>query len=175
MKEVNTQNRWTFELGSQGGVNIPIYFVVSFQQRVREDSQKLINDTFYRPPVTSAQCIIQTEKCPDKIIFLNYDDNDYSPDYGQIKEVFRAPKKDDILKPDISDKDFRSSNDDNDLGYNLYVIDIRYQKNLESAQPIKAEFNFSEDIPHGKYGYALVLTIKLVSISSDSQRHFDLI
>ena len=62
MKEVNTQNRWSFELGTQEGVNIPILTDRGFQQRDRQDSQNLNDDTFYRPPVTSDQCIIGTEK-----------------------------------------------------------------------------------------------------------------
>ena len=57
----------------------------------------------------------------------------------------------------------------------LYVFDIRYQKNFESAQPIKAEFRFEVVVPAVIYGYALMLTNRLVSISSDGQRHFDLI
>ena len=172
MKEVNTQNLWTFELGRQEGLNVPIWIIVGFQQRDRQDSQNLNNDTFYRPPVTSAQCIIGTEKYPDSAILLNYYEDDYSQGYGQIKEAFRALTKDDNLKPYISDNDFGSSNNGKDIGYNLYVFDIRYQKNLESAQPIKVEF--SENVPAGVYGYALVLTNKLVSISSDGQRHFGL-
>ena len=52
---------------------------------------------------------------------------------------------------------------------------MRYQKTLESAQPIKVEFKFSETVPAELYGYALVLTNKLVSKSSDGRRHFDLI
>ena len=55
------------------------------------------------------------------------------------------------------------------------MFSTSYQKNLESAQRIKAEFKFSENIPAGIYGYALVLTNKLDSIRSDGQRHFDLI
>ena len=73
-----------------------------------QDSQILANDTFYRPPVTSAQCIIGTEKYPDNSILLNYNDDDYNQGYGQIKEAFRALTKDDILQPYISDNDFRS-------------------------------------------------------------------
>ena len=71
--------------------------------------------------------------------------------------------------------DFRSSNDYNDIGYSLYVFVIRYQKNLENAPPITVEIKLSEDIPASIYDYALVLTNTLVSISSDGQRHFDLI
>ena len=52
---------------------------------------------------------------------------------------------------------------------------MRYQKIFESAQPIKVEFKFNGVTPAGIYGYALVLTNKLISISSDGQRKFDLI
>ena len=105
---------------------------------------------------------------------LNYDDDDYCQGYGQIKEAFRAFTKDDILNPYITDHDFRSSNEGDNIVYILYVFDIRYQKNLESAQPIKVEFKFSATIPARIYGYALISTNKLVSICSDVQRHLDL-
>ena len=106
---------------------------------------------------------------------LNYDDHGYSQVYGQIEEIFRALRKDDIVQPYISDNDVRSSNNANDFGYKLYVSDIRYKKQLASAQPINVYFNFSENLPAGFFNYALVLTNKFVSISSDGQRHFDLI
>ena len=111
--------------------------IVGFQQRDRQNSQNLNNDTFYRPPVTSAQCNIGTEKHPDSSILLNYDDNDYSQIYGQIEDAFRVLTKDDILQPYISDNDFISSKNDDNKGYNSNVFDIRYQKNLESAQKLK--------------------------------------
>ena len=174
MKEVNTQNLWTFELGTQEGVNVPIWICVAFQQNDRQNDQNLNNDTFYRPLVTSAQCIIGTEKYPDSGIFLNYNDDDYSQGYGEIKEAFKALTKDNLLQPYISDDDFRSSNNGDNIGYNIYVFDIRYQKNFESSQPIKVEFKFDGVIPAGIYGYALVLTNRIISISSDGQRMFDL-
>ena len=125
MKEVYTQNLWTFELGTQRGINVPSWVFVGFQQRNRQDSQKLNNDTFYRPPVTSAQCITGTEKNPDSGIIIKYNDDEYSQGYGQIKEAFKALTKDDILQSYISDNDFRSSHDGTDIGYNLCVFDIR--------------------------------------------------
>ena len=93
MKEVNTQNFWTFELGTQEGINVPIWTFVGFQQSDRQHDQNLNNNTFYRPPVTSAQCIIGTEKYPDSAILLNYNDDDYGQGYGQIKEAFKALTK----------------------------------------------------------------------------------
>ena len=62
MKEVNTTNFWTSELGTQEGINLPIWTIVCFQQRDRQDPQNLNNNTFYRPPVTPARCIIGTKK-----------------------------------------------------------------------------------------------------------------
>ena len=175
MKEVNTQNFWTFELGTQEGINIPTWIFVAFQQNDRQHDQNLNNDTFVRLPVTSAQVAIGTERYPDSGILLNYDDDDYSQGYGQIKDAFKALTKDDILLPYISEDDFRSSNEANNIGYNIYAFDIRYQKNFENAQPVKIEFKFSENIAAGIYGYALVLTNRLVSITSDGQRIFDLV
>ena len=107
--------------------------IICFQQQDRQNSQNENNDTFYRPSVTSAQCFIGTEKNPDSGILLNYDDDDYNQGYGQFKEAFRALTKDDILQPYVSDHDFRSSKNNNDIGYKLYVFDIRYQKNFENS------------------------------------------
>ena len=174
MKEVNTQNIRTFKLGAQEGINVPIWIFVAFQQNVRQNDQGLNNDTFSRPLVTSAQCIIGTEKYPDSGILLNYNDDGYSQGYGQNKEAFEALTKDNLLQPYLSEHDFTSSSDDNDIGYNIYAFDIRYQKNFESSQPIKVEFKFDGVVPAGIYGNALVLTNRLVSISSDGQRMFDL-
>ena len=156
-------------------------FLYVFNKKI-DRIQSLNTDSFNRPPVvTNAQCIIGTEKYLNSGILINYADDDYSQGYRQIKETFRALTKDDILNPFKSDHAFGSTNvnnageDDDVVGYNLCAFDIRYQINLESAQPINVEFKFSENIPAGIYGYALVLTNKLENIGSDCQRHFDLI
>ena len=47
MKEVNTQNFWTFELGTQESINIPTWVFVAFQQNDRQHDQNLNNDTFF--------------------------------------------------------------------------------------------------------------------------------
>ena len=46
MKEVNIQNVWNFELGSHENMNVPIWIIIGFQQRHRQDSQTLKNDAF---------------------------------------------------------------------------------------------------------------------------------
>ena len=97
-------------------MNVPIWIIVGFQQRDRQDLQKLNSYTLYGPPVTSAKCTIGTEKISDSGIFLNYDDDNYMQVYDQSKEAFRALAKDDTLQPYMSDHDFRSSNNRNDIG-----------------------------------------------------------
>ena len=84
---------------------------------------------------------------------LNYGDDHYGQGYAQMKGAFGALTKDDILQPYMPDHDFRSSNNDHDIVYNLYVFDIRYQKNLETAQQIGVKFKFSENNHTGIYGY----------------------
>ena len=175
IKAVRNQNLWNFERGSQESMNVPKWIILGFQQRDRQDSQNLKKDTFRRLPVVSAQCNIGTEKYPDAGNFLIYDADDYSKAYGQIKEASRALTTDDVLKPYVSDVDFKSSNvRADDAGYKLYVLGIRYQQNLTPSQPNKVEYEFDGVVLNDINGYALVLTIKLVSISSHGQRHFDL-
>ena len=61
-----------------------------------------------------------------------------------------------------------------ELGHNLYVFGIRYQQKIRDSQRIEEEFKFDGVVQCDINGYALVLTNKLVSISSDGHRHFDL-
>ena len=95
-------------------------------------------------------------------------------DMVKLEKLLKLITKDDILQPYISENDFRSSIDVNDIGYNMYAIEIRYQKIFQSSKPMKVEFKFDGVIPAGIYGNALVLTKILVSINSDGQRKFDL-
>ena len=54
MKDVTTENNWTFELGLGYGVDIPIYVIVGFKQRDQVNQQHRNNYTFYRPSVLNA-------------------------------------------------------------------------------------------------------------------------
>ena len=68
-------------------MNVRIWTIIGFQRGDRQNSQNLNIDTFCRLPIVSAQCIIGTEENPDISILLNYDDDDYSQGYAQIKEA----------------------------------------------------------------------------------------
>ena len=56
----------------------------------------------------------------------------------KLKKLLELFQKNDILQPNISDDDFRSSNARiDDFAHNLYVFDIRCQKNFESPNQLK--------------------------------------
>ena len=90
MREVNNQNLWNFDLGSQEGMNVPICVIIGFQQRNRQDSQDLNNDFFCILTGTIGQCMIRTKKYSDAGILINYDYDDFSEGDSQIGEAFRA-------------------------------------------------------------------------------------
>ena len=76
-------------------------------------------------------------------------------------------------------KEFITSNNypDGNLVHNLYVFDIRHHQVNSSAQTIKVRHDFKPVVPAttNLSGNALLLTNKLMSVSSDGQRHFDLV
>ena len=52
------------------------------------------------------------------------------------------------MSPYISDHDYRSSKARaHDVGYDLYVFDIRYQQKFPASQPIKVEFKIDGVVP----------------------------
>ena len=154
-------------------MNVPIWLNIGFHQQDRQDSKSLIKDRFFRQPVTSAQCIIGTDKYHDAGILLNYDDGEYSPGYAQFKKVSGALTKKDILQPFIFDDDFRFSKAGVvEIDYDIYVFDIGHQESFTAAPPIKVKCKFDGVVPNFINGHALVLTKKLFSRISDSRRHF---
>ena len=103
--------------------------IVEFEQKDRQNSENLNNDTFCTLSVTGAQGIQGTDENPVAGISISCDDDDCFQGYGEFKEAFRALTKDDILWPYVSDHDFRSVIDGIDVGYNIYVFGTRFQKN----------------------------------------------
>ena len=71
MKDVTTEINGTSELGVGDGIDIPIYVTVGFMQRDQFNQQHQNDDTFYRPAVVNAQCVIGIEKFPDAGINSN--------------------------------------------------------------------------------------------------------
>ena len=167
-KDVNTNNNWTFELGNSGE-STPTFVIVGFQARNKIDSQTHDNAIFDRLPVSNAVCKIGSEKYPDDGIECDYDRDKYDQAYSEIENFYLLKSETNLLNPFIDLHKFRTN-------YNFYVFDLSKQKDPIGSQPIRLEFKFNAAIDVADYiAYALVLTPKLISISSDGQRHFDLL
>ena len=171
-KDVNTNSNWTFELGSAGGEaaqSCPTFVIVGFQARNKIDSQVHDNAVFDRLPISNAVCKIGSEKYPDDGIECDYDLDKYDQAYSEIENFYHLNSETHLLNPFIDLNKFRTN-------YPLFVFDLSKQKDIIASQPIRLEFKFNAAIDVADYiAYALVLTPKLISISSDGQRHFDLI
>ena len=167
-KDVNTNNNWTFELGNSGE-STPTFVIVGFQARNKIDSQTHDNAIFDRLPVSNAVCKIGSEIYPDDGIECDYDRDKYDQAYSEVENFYLLKSETNLLNPFIDLHKFRTN-------YNFYVFDLSKQKDPIGSQPIRLKFKFSAAIDVADYiAYALVLTPKLISISSDGQRHFDLL
>ena len=165
-KDVNTNNNWTFEIGNSGE-STPSFVFVGFQARNKIDSQTHNNATFDRLPISNAVCKIGSEKYPDDGIECDYDRDKYDQAYHEIENFYHLKSETNLLNPFIDLHKFRTN-------YNFYVFDLSKQKDHIASQPIRLEFKFSAAINVADYiAYALVLTP--ITISSDCQRHFDLL
>ena len=167
-KDVNTNKSWTFELGNSGE-STPAYVVVGFQARNKIDSETHDNAIFDRLPVSNAVCKIGSEKYPDDGIECDYFRDKYDQAYSEIEIFYQLKSETNLLNPFIDLHKFRTN-------YNFYVFDLSKQKDQIASHSIRLEFKVSAAIDVADYiAFALVLTPKLISISSDGQRHFDLI
>ena len=167
-KDVNTNSNWTFELGN-AGTSTPTFVIVGFQARNKIDSQVHDNAVFDRLPISNAVCKIGSEKYPDDGIECDYDRDKYDQAYSEIENFYHSNSETNLLNPFIDLHKFRTK-------YNFYVFDLSKQKDHIASQPIRLEFKVNAAIDVSNFiAYALVLTPKLISISSDGQRHFDLI
>ena len=167
-KDSNTNSNWTFELGN-AGTSTPTFVIVGFQARNKIDSQVHDNAVFDRLPISNAVCKIGSEKYPDDGIECDYDRDKYDQAYSEIENFYHLHSETNLLNPFIDLNKFRRI-------YNFYVFDLSKQKDHIASQPIRLEFKFNAAIDVANFvAYALVLTPKLISISSDGQRHFYLI
>ena len=178
-KDVTAENNWTFELGVKSGIDVPIYLKIGFMQKDQFNQQHQNVDTLNRPNVVNAQCKIGSESHSNAGIKRNYATDKYSEAYGEDVSLFGHLAKDNILRPYTTQKDFINSNNypGKNPGYNSYVFDIGHHHDFSSAQPIKVRLDFrpAVEVATILIGYALLLTNKILSFSSDGQRQFDLI
>jgi hypothetical protein len=170
-KLVNTSSNWSFELGVEAGLDIPIYVIVGFQSQARQGpSQTANNGVFDQLDIISASVKIGSERYPDNSINLDYDRNNYNDAYEAIKRIKEEHFGVKELPPLINYKEFK------DL-YNIYVFDIRNQKEHLSAQQITINFQFRAgfNIAPNFSAIGLVLKNSVINISSDLNKMFSII
>ena len=167
-KDVNTNNNWTFELGNSDE-STPTFVIVGFQARNKIDSQTHDNVTFDRLSISNAVCKIGSEKYPDDEIECDYDRDKYNQAYSEIENFYHLKSETNLLNAFIDLHKFRTN-------YNVFVFDLSKQKGHIASQAIRLEFKFNAAFGVAdSIAHALVLTPKLISISSDGRRHFDLL
>ena len=71
-KDVNTNKNWTFELGHSSDSG-PTHIILSFQARIKTDSQLHNNSTFGQLQFSNAVCKIMSEKYHDDGKECDYD------------------------------------------------------------------------------------------------------
>ena len=167
-EDVNTNKNWTFDLGNSAE-STPTFLVVGFQAREKIDSQIHDNAISDRLPISKAVWKIGLEKYPVDGIERDYDRDNYRGAHQEMKNFYRLKNETNLLRPIIDVHELR-------YNYNFYVFYLSKQTDHIASQSIRLEFKFSAAIGVAQYiAYALVLTPKLISISSDGQKHFDLI
>ena len=119
-KDVNTNNNWTFELGTSG-ISTPTFVFVGFQARNKIDLQTHDNATFDRLSVSNAVCKIGSEKYPDDGIECDYDREKNDQAYIEIENFYILHSECNLLNPFIDLHKFRRR-------YNFYVFDLSKQK-----------------------------------------------
>ena len=113
--------------------------------------------------VSNAVCKIGSEKHPDDGIECDYDSDKYDQAYSEIENFYHLKSETNLLNPFIDLHKYRRI-------YNFYVFDLPKHKDQIASQPIRLEFKFNAAFGVADYiAYALVLTPKLISISSDGQ------
>ena len=99
---------------------------------------------------------------------INYGTNNCNEAFKEIisfnKDYNGLPHN---IKPYINHRTFKSK-------YRIYVFDTRYQSDHIAPQPIQVNFKFSAAVAD-VICQALVLTRKVISVSSDGNKMVDII
>ena len=171
-KTVNSNNNWTFELGVEAGIDIPIDVIVGFQSAARlSPDQTQNNGVFDQLDIIGASLKVGSERYPDNEMSLDYNINKYSDAYRELKKFKKEYIGEQSLNPYITYKEFK------DL-YNIYVFDIRNQKAHLSAQQLQVKFTFRAGFDAttlNATAFALVLKNRVTNIQSQDNKQSDIL
>ena len=166
-KNVPNATNFLFDLGMESGMERPQYIIVGFENNnVNEQTHDA--STFHIMNVTECYCKIGSEFYPEDRMNINYGTNNYNEAFKEIvsfnKDYNGLPYN---IKPYINHRTFKSS-------YRIYVFDTRYQSDHIGPQPIQLNPKFSAAVAD-VICHALVLTRKVISVSSDGNKMVDIV
>ena len=129
------------------------YMTVGFREEFPRNNHEQKFDVFVRLSVPGAQWFFGTEKYANSCKFANYADDKISMGYEETVSFFRHLTKDNNECRDITGKDFRF-----EIGWNLYIFDVRYQSKFSAPHLLEVTFFVTVEIEVSSYGgFALVL------------------
>ena len=73
-----------------------------------------------------------------------------SQTYGELVSCLRLLTEDNVFQPYLTQEIFRGENDKNEMGYVLYIFDIRRHQKYSNPQPFKVQFRLFEVFPEKK-------------------------
>ena len=171
-KAVDSNNQWIFEFGVKSGDELLIYAIIAFQNQDRfSPDQTQNNAIFDHPDIIEASCHIGSVKFPDTNEYqVDFERNKFNDLYNEVRRFYK-----DFIKgegsPYISFKVFKEL-------YPFIIFDLRANKDMLSSQSVQARFRFRggyDAVAQNFQAIGLLLTQKIISISSDGQRQFDII
>ena len=145
----------------------PQYVIIGFEKNnVKEQTHD--TSTYDIMNVTECDCEIGSEFYPEDRMNVIYATKNYNEAFNEIvnfyKDYNRLPHN---IKPYINHRIFKSI-------YRIYVFDTRYQNDNIGPQPLQLNFNFSASVADAIF-HALVLTRKVIRVSSESNKMVDII
>ena len=163
---INQNDEWSYTMGVQSGMERPIYIIVGFKLNTRKGARQDQNGgVFDNCPVRTASCSVGTERFPENEMQLNYANCKYYDAYNNIEE-FKSQYLLSKNPPFISFDDYKTM-------YNIYVFDLRYQKEEFSAQPIQLNFKFDADVANNYSAYIVTMKERKIIVTSDGQQQSD--
>ena len=161
-KNVPNATNFLFDLGMERGMERPQYIIVGFEKNnVNEQTHDA--SAFHIMKVTECYCKIGSEFYPEDRMNINYGANNYNEAFKEIvsfnKDYNGLPHN---IKPYINHRLFKSI-------YRIRAFDTRYQSDHIEPQPIQINFKLSAAVAD-VICHALVLTRKVISVSSDGNQ-----
>ena len=173
-KQVDSNNQWIFELGVKSGDELPIYCNIGFQNQDRFSVQIKHKIMLYSisPDIIECSCVIGSTKFPDCNEYqVDFERNKYNDSYNEVRRFYEHFIQGEG-KPYISFKDYKEL-------YPFIIFALRQLKKMLLASQSSSKQDFVSEqemmvLEQNLQAIGLLLTQKIISVSSDAVRQFDI-